>query len=117
MLTRLRTYIKHLQLTERSFALKCGIPQNTLNNYINGLRKPSYDFVEKVFLANPDLSSEWLIRGTGEMLLSQMDNTDKQAERLNKLIDTITTLQDTINAKSEQIALLTERIKQLENQH
>lgn len=45
-----------------------------------------------------------------------MLKADKESERINSLIDTIATLQDTINAKSESIALLTERIKQLEAQ-
>ncbi len=49
------------------------------------------------------------------MLINQ-NGDSAESERLNKLIDTITTLQDTINAKSDQIATLTERVKQLENQ-
>ena len=41
---------------------------------------------------------------------------DKESERINSLIDTIATLQDTINAKNDSIATLTECIKQLEAQ-
>ena len=51
------------------------------------------------------------------MILGESYDNTKNAERMNRLIDTITTLQDTINAKSDQIATLTERIKQLETQH
>lgn len=48
------------------------------------------------------------------MLLSLVPNQD--GERINKLVNTIATLQDTIDAKSDSIATLTERIKQLEAQ-
>ena len=50
------------------------------------------------------------------MILGENQDDTKNAERMNRLIDTITTLQDTINAKTDQIATLTERVKQLENQ-
>lgn len=54
------------------------------------------------------------MRGTGPMFLSLVPNQD--GERINKLVNTIGTLQDTIDAKSDTIATLTERIKQLESQ-
>lgn len=41
---------------------------------------------------------------------------DNEAERINKLVDTITTLQDAINQKNDTIASLSERVKQLESQ-
>ena len=43
------------------------------------------------------------------------NNKDINTERMLKLLDTITTLQATINAQSDTINVLTERIKQLEN--
>ena len=55
------------------------------------------------------------MRGTGEMFNSEQSNS-AELERINKLVDTIATLQDTINLKNETIAALTERSKQLEAQ-
>lgn len=55
------------------------------------------------------------MRGTGEMFNSEQQNS-AELERINKLVDTIATLQDTINLKNETIAILTERNKQLEAQ-
>ncbi len=55
------------------------------------------------------------MRGTGEMFNSEQPNS-AELERINKLVDTIATLQDTINLKNETIAALTERNKQLEAQ-
>ena len=64
---------------------------------------------------NPQVSAEWLMRGTGEMFNSEQPNS-AELERINKLVDTIATLQDTINLKNETIAALTDRNKQLEAQ-
>ncbi len=55
------------------------------------------------------------MRGTGEMFNSEQPNS-AELERINKLVDTIATLQDTINLKNETIAVLSERIKLLEAQ-
>ncbi len=48
------------------------------------------------------------------MLLSMIGNPE--VERLNKLVGTIATLQDTIDAKTEMVNAMSDRIKQLENQ-
>ena len=40
----------------------------------------------------------------------------KQAERIEKLIGTIETLQESIDLKNQTISMLKERIKQLESQ-
>lgn len=55
------------------------------------------------------------MRGTGEMFNSEQPKS-AELERINKLVDTIATLQDTINLKNETIAALTERNKILEAQ-
>ncbi len=54
------------------------------------------------------------MRGEGEMF--KVEATDINADRVLKLVDTISSQQEAINAKSETIALLNERIKELENQ-
>lgn len=115
ILSRLKEIVSFSGLSIRAFAIKCGIPQKTLDNQIKGLRAVSLDTTVSILHAFPEISSEWLIRGVGTMLITPSDNS-AETERINKLIDTITLLQDTINSKSETIAVLNERIKQLENQ-
>lgn len=68
-----------------------------------------------VLYALPEISAEWLMRGNGDMLIKTQPNS-AELERINKLVDTIATLQETINLKNETIAVLTERNKQLEAQ-
>lgn len=114
ILQRLKEVLKYSGQSVRAFSIKCGVSQPTLDKQIKGLRSVSIETIMSVLYAFPEISAEWLMRGNGQMLIQQEDNSAEN-ERMNKLIDTITTLQDTINAKSDQIATLTERIKQLEN--
>lgn len=115
ILSRIKEVIAFSGLSVRAFSIKCGISQKTLDNQVKGLRSLSLDTTASVLHAFPEISSEWLIRGKGQMLLNR-DGDSAGNERLNKLVDTITTLQDAINDKSNQIATLTERVKQLEAQ-
>jgi len=112
MIDRIKDIIKFSGLSDRAFALKCGINQPTLFNQLKGIRAISLDTVLSVCKTFPDVSAEWLLRGEGEMFKSQ----SREMERINKLVDTIATLQESINTKSETIAILNEKIKQLESQ-
>lgn len=115
MTERIKSLISHLGLSTRAFALNCGLRQNTLSNQLNGMRELSLSTVMAILSAYPEISSEWLMRGNGEMIIKQDDNSVDIA-RINGLVDTIATLNDAIKAKSETNSMLMERIKQLENQ-
>ena len=69
----------------------------------------------EIIYAFPEISAEWLMRGNGDMIIKAQPNS-AELERINKLVDTIATLQETINLKNETIATLSERNKQLEAQ-
>lgn len=56
---------------EADFALKIGIKQQTLNNYTNGKRPVKLDTVLAILYTYSDISAEWLLRGKGEMILSE----------------------------------------------
>ena len=108
---RLQEILKYSNLSVRALAIKCSLKQQTLDKHIKGISEPSANTLMGIATAFPEISTDWLLLGTGTMLRS-----DKEADRINKLVDTINTLQDMINAKSDTIEILNERIKQLENQ-
>ena len=58
------------QGNEKEFALQTGIKQQTLNNYTTRKRSVRLDAVISILSAYPDVSAEWLLRGKGEMILS-----------------------------------------------
>lgn len=111
-LQRLKDVLVYSSLSVRAFAIKCGISQPTLDKQIKGLRSISIETLMSVLYAFPEISAEWLMRGSGDMIRKSQQNS-AELERINKLVDTIATLQDTINLKNETIASLNDRIKQL----
>lgn len=110
---RLNEVLKYSGLSVRAFANKCGINQPTLDRQIKGLRGISLETIVSVVHAFPEISSEWLMRGKGQMFIQNVDNTFEN-EKVNKQDDLITILMDTIKSKNDMIGTLTERIKQLE---
>lgn len=109
---RLRAVVSYSDLSDRSFALRCGLKQPTLDKQLKGLRSISTETITAVCTTFPEISSEWLLLGLGEMI---KDNS-QETKRINNLIDTIATLQEALNAKTATIAALTSRITELENQ-
>lgn len=105
---RLQEILKYSNLSVRALAIKCSLKQQTLDKHIKGVSEPSANTLMGIASAFPEISTDWLLLGTGSML-----KADKESERINSLLDTIATLQEAINAKSGTIALLNERIKEL----
>lgn len=114
ILQRLKEVLKYSGQSVRAFSIKCGINQPTLDKQLKGLRSVSIETVVSVLYAYPEISAEWIMRGSGQMLIHQ-DGNSVENERINMLVDTIATLQDTINQKNDAITTLSNRIIQLEN--
>lgn len=114
---RIKIFVDYTKMSVRKFAAECGLKQPTLDKHIRGTADPNVVTLIGIAKRFPELSLDWLLLGEGNMLKGKSDIDaleDKNTERLMKLVNTIATLQDTLDAKSESIATLTERIKQLE---
>ena len=105
MVNRISKLIESTGLNPTSFAAKIGVQQMTLWGQLNGKRKLSLDSVLAILNSYPDVSAEWLMRGTGTMSRSN----DEQDKRISNLVDVIAMQQETIRN-------LQEKIKQLQNQ-
>lgn len=112
LLDRLNAIVSYSKLSSRAFALRCGLKQPTLDKQLKGLRSVSTDTIVAICSSFPEISRDWFLMGEGEMMKSH----NKELERINNLIDTIATLQGAINAKVDEVAMLKDRINQLENQ-
>lgn len=65
MKERLMEFIKEKDISNRKFLLKCGLS----GTYISTLTgNPSGDTLKKIEAAYPDLNTDWLLTGEGEML-------------------------------------------------
>lgn len=115
MIERIKKIINHYGLSDRAFAIKCGIKQNTFSNQINGVREISLQTINSILITFENISAEWLLRGNGEMLLtSEQPTASNENDRLSKLIDTIAFQQDTINNLQRRINELETTNKRLE---
>lgn len=113
MISRIKEVIAYYKLTDRAFAIKCGIKQNTLSRQLNGVSEISVPTINAILDNYDDISAEWLLRGKGEMLISANQSKDENTERISRLVDTIATLQGTINEQLKTIQALQERERKL----
>lgn len=117
MVERIKELIAYTGLSDRAFALKCGLKQNTFSRQLNGLNEVSTQTALSILSTFPEISAEWLLRGTGEMLLtSEQPTASNESDRLSKLIDTIAFQQDTIKNLQARINELETINKRLETQ-
>lgn len=74
---RIKMLISENAKSERDFAMKIGVNQVTLNNYTANKRKLSLEIIEAILNAFPEISAEWLLRGTGSMMLNETSDSIK----------------------------------------
>lgn len=60
---RLRMIMDSHKLNAGSFADKIGVQRSSVSHVLSGRNKPGFDFVEKLLLAFPRVSAEWLFTG------------------------------------------------------
>lgn len=121
ILIRINEFRQYSAISKSTLAASIGVEQTTLNNQLIGKRGLSLDTVLALLSTFSELSSEWLLRDRGDMFLKKYDGSLeasnlKMAERIEKLIGTIETMQESIDLKNQTIADMSERIKQLESQ-
>ena len=56
-------------MNAKQFALKLGVSAGTLSNIFGGRNKPSLELLENTLQSFPNLNTDWLILGKGEMYL------------------------------------------------
>ena len=110
MINRIKEVIALSGLSDRAFAIKCGIKQNTLSRQLGGVSEVSASTINAILDNYKEISAEWLLRGKGSMLL-QKEETEPGMDKLKSIVYTIANLQDEINEKT----MLTQRLLE-ENQ-
>ncbi len=62
---RLKQFLAMESLSPARFAEIMGIQRSGVSHLLSGRNKPSFEFIEKMLAAYPDLNAEWLILGKG----------------------------------------------------
>jgi transcriptional regulator with XRE-family HTH domain len=71
----LQQFLDKKHLTPAHFAEVIGVQRSGITHILNGRNKPSMDFIRKMLTSYPDLNSEWLITGKGEMFKKETTST------------------------------------------
>lgn len=88
---RAKQALKELEISVNELANFRQLTRSTINDQFNGNSKIGAAALEALLAYRPDLSAEWLLRGTGEMLISSVVPTDGQPrehrENTDQIID------------------------------
>lgn len=71
MLERFKSVIAAKSKSATDFGKTIGVAQTTLSNQLQSPRGISVEVILLTLSAFPDISAEWLLRGKGEMILSE----------------------------------------------
>jgi len=67
MKERILALLKEKQISATKLADIIDVQRSSISHLLSGRNKPSFDFIEKILRAYPDLDAQWLITGKGEM--------------------------------------------------
>ena len=104
---KIREIISYYKLSDRQFSIKIGVTQSVIGSMFQKNTEPSSKVIRLTLNAFTDISADWLLRNKGPMLISDI-KPDPNIERMERLVDTIATLQGTINEQMKTIQLFTE---------
>ena len=107
---RIREIILSAGITDSAFAKRIGVTQSVIASMFQRGTEPSAKVLTSILLTYEDISAEWLLRGKGQTLLSEV-TPDPNIEQMKRLVDTITTLQGIITEQTKTKQLLTEELK------
>lgn len=65
-----------------SYAAMIGVSQPTLKACIDGDNAPRFDTLQKILIANPMISAEWLMRGEGEMIKQNTASEQEESQEV-----------------------------------
>ena len=77
MKDRIRQIMESQHMTQQVFADYIGIGAATLSSIFNGRTRPTLNIVEAVKKKIPNISTDWLMFGSGEMYLPQNEPLDE----------------------------------------
>ena len=110
--SRIKKVLKIKKYTINAMAKEFGENQSKLTKQINSSTAIGCNTVLLILSKYPDVSAEWLLRGTGDMLLSQEQKKHHPAaEQLSEA--SVSELRDRIHRQQREIDGLYERISEL----
>lgn len=75
MVNRIKALADNFNLSPTAFADRIEVARPVISHIFSERNRPSLEVIQKIGLAFPDVSFEWLLYGKGEMLKSLGSNT------------------------------------------
>lgn len=104
MKDRILALLKDKQISATKLADMIDVQRSSISHILSGRNKPSFDFIEKILIAYPDLNAQWLITGKGEMYTHQkslFDQDFQSSEEHKNLTSRESHIQSTIDDNME----------------
>jgi len=90
--------LKVKNLTASKFADEIGVQRSSISHLFSGRNQPSLDLIQKILKKYPDISTDWLVSGTGSMLKeAQMDLFAQETHNLKQEHIDLFTANETVN--------------------
>jgi len=116
MVDRIKKIMEYYELSPASLAEQIGINRSNLTHLFSGRNQPSLELAKKILHCYPDIKTEWLIMGVGEMFRNNEERelalkvqTEKKLKKEMAEQDLFSTLQNsselTVNTLPEQVAV------------
>lgn len=77
MVTRILKLLKEENLTASQFADLIDVQRSSMSHILSGRNNPSLDFVHKTLKAFPNVNTDWLMSGVGEMYKNNISTSIK----------------------------------------
>lgn len=107
---RINTLLKRKQVTKRAVSQHIGMNTSTFTRQLSGDNCVSLETILGVITYFPELSTEWLLRGVGEMELSKDSSNPDISLKLKN-----SALEEKVNDLRERITELKDHISELKN--
>lgn len=68
MIDRIQLILKTKNLSPSQFADEINVQRSNVSHILTGRNKPSLDFILKILTSYPEINSDWLMFGKGQMI-------------------------------------------------
>lgn len=110
VLERIKQYIDNKGITIAAFERSVGMSNASFGKSLKSNGGIGSDKLENILKVYPDLSSEWLLRGEGEMLRQTATEADKPVPPESALLTILREKDATIERLNREIGRLEERL-------
>lgn len=86
MVDRIKKVMEFKQMSIGTFAESINVNRSSLTHIFNGRNQPSLEIAKKILNAFPDISTEWLIMGVGNMIQTA-PATDSTSNPVTSIVD------------------------------